>query len=283
MLKIQKLFNAVKPAAKWFVLIGLILSTNGCQSPFLNKPTQTEAKKQTQVTSKSGFGGTGKTQNTSQDNIAKNSGFGGTGIIGTITEFGSILVNGIKVEYSKDLKIQSNLGTTDKLRIGQQVVLETVIDKTLPWADKIEVFYPLAGRIEEVHQDYIVVDKHTVFISKSTHIMDNLQLAIGHYVAINGYPNLDKSWNATLISHNPEKKHFYKSLPDIKFSKNLRKLSIQSTQSQLKLWDEKFGGLPINLIMTSSTTTNFLIDADIRNGEITQYQLNQYKVQINEK
>ena len=282
MLKVQTQIHAAKPVFQWLFLASLALSVSGCQSPFLNKPTQTETKKPTQVATKSGFGGTGKIQNSSHDNIANSSGFGGTGIIGTITEFGSILINGIKVEYPAHIEVRSNLNTADQLRIGQQVVLETVIDKSLPWTNIIEIFYPLAGRIEQVHQDYIVVDKHTVFISKSTRIMDNLQLSIGRYVAINGYPNLDTSWNATLISFNPEKKHFYKLLPDIKFSKHLRKLSIQSTQSQLKLWNEKFGGLPINLIMTGSTTTNLLIDADIHNGEITQYQLNQYKVQMNE-
>lgn len=237
----------------------------------------------TQIASKSGFGGTGQ--------IASESGFGGTGIVGTITEFGSIWVNGIEVKYPKNVKIQSNLIDNDSLQVGQQVKVETIIDKTLPWTKNIEIFYPLAGKIEHIYSDHIVVDGNIIFTSKNTKIAKGLKISVGNYVAISGYPNLDKSWNATLLSYNPAQKHFKQTVPKISFSNKVKKLYIQTTQSQLVEWNKQFSGLPINLIQTTgkASNVNYLLTADIKKGQITRYKLQQYnkalgyKTQSNQK
>lgn len=246
--------------------------------------------KEVKTASNSGFGGTGKT-NSQTTQIATKSGFGGTGIIGTITEFGSIWVNGVEVEYPKNAKIHSNLINNDSLQIGQQVMVETVIDKTLPWTKNIEIFYPLAGKIDQIYSDHIVVDGKIIFISKITKIAKGLKISVGNYVAISGYPNLDKSWNATLLSYNPAQKHFKQTVPKISFSNKVKKLYIQTTQSQLADWDKQFSGLPINLIQTTgkASNVNYLLTADIKKGQITRYKLQQYnkalgyKTQSNQK
>jgi len=278
----KRTLHAVHNLPKLLVLFVMALSLSGCQL------FPTEEK----VASNSGFGGTGKTalekpvqvaKNTSgfggTGQIAKNtSGFGGTGVIGTITEFGSIWVNGIEIEYPKNVNVNSNLMANDRLQIGQQVVVETVMDKALPWTENIKIFYPLAGKIEQVYTDHIVVDGKIIFTSKDTKIAKGLKIAVGNYVAISGYPNLDKSWNATLLSYNQTKKHFEQDVPKISFSNKVKKLYIQTTPSQLVNWNKQFSGLPITLIQTTgkASNANYLLSADIEKGQITRYKLQQY-------
>ncbi len=277
---------------KWVGVALIAASLAACQLPFFSKPESAPATKPKQevkvAENTSGFGGTGKvevaqskqTENTTQ--LAEGSGFGGTGIIGTITEFGSIWVNGIEVEYPENVTVKSNLLADDNLQIGQQVIVETVIDKVIPWTANIEIYYPLAGKIERVKSDHIVIDGKTVFISKETKVAEGLKIEVGQYVAVNGYPNLDQSWNATLLSHNPTKKHLFQNVPKVGFSKQVRQLNIQTTKSQLADWDQQFSGLPINLIQTGSQPNNqhYLLTAEIRNGEIMSYHLQQYNLAV---
>ena len=125
-----------------------------------------------------------------------------------------------------------------------------------------------------VKNDHIMVDGKIVFISKETRILKNVKLERGQFVAINGYPNLDKSWNATLISANPTKKHFFQKIPKVSFSKNLKKLSIQTNSVQLAEWDQQFEGLPLNFIQTGDgTNQRLLIKAKVEQGKIVSYQL----------
>jgi hypothetical protein len=93
-----------------------------------------------------GIGGTGQPFN-------QNPGIGGTGIIGTITGFGSILVNGYEVDYAADQPINSDFGTpmhADALRVGQVVEVEAEGDGGRLRARTIAVQHEVAGRIESV-------------------------------------------------------------------------------------------------------------------------------------
>lgn len=283
MFKQLSVITKFKPT-RWLGILLLSLSLTACQLPFSVKDTPKTEKTAVKVAVNSGIGGTGKTDENSSGfggtgMIAKESGFGGTGVIGTITEFGSIWVNGIEIEYPENVKVSSNLLASDQLRIGQQVIVETVIDKTIPWTENIRVYYPLAGKIEKSKDDHIVVDGKIVYLSKNTQIANGLELTVGNYVAVNGYPNLDKSWNATLLSHNPNKKHFYHEVPKANFSDNVKKLYIETRQSQLKVWDNQFGGLPINLIQTGKepqVDQHYLLTAQLDKGKITRYQLEKH-------
>ena len=93
-----------------------------------------------------GIGGTGQPFN-------QNPGIGGTGIIGTITGFGSILVNGYEIDYATDQPINSDFGTpmhADALRVGQVVEVEAEGDGGHLKARTIAVQHEVAGRIESV-------------------------------------------------------------------------------------------------------------------------------------
>lgn len=272
--------------AKWFIVLAVSFTVAGCSLPFMDKPdSKPESTSQPVIAAnKSGFGGTGeevkvaKKSTPKVTNVAEGTGFGGTGVIGTITEFGSVWVNGIEIEYPQDVAVKSNLFDQDSLQIGQQVVVETVIDKPLPWTNKIEVYYPLAGKIEAVKSDHLVVDGKIVLTTKTTNIAPGLKVEVGQYIAVSGYPNIDKSWTATLLSYNPAKKHLLQSVPKVTFSDQLRKISIQASQSQLAAWDAQFDGLPLTLIQTGEKVENkrYLLTAEIKAGKIHSYELNQY-------
>jgi len=93
-----------------------------------------------------GIGGTGQPFN-------QNPGIGGTGIIGTITGFGSILVNGYEVDYAADQPIGSDLGAplrADGLRVGQVVAVDAEGDGQHLRARTIAVQHEVAGRIDSV-------------------------------------------------------------------------------------------------------------------------------------
>lgn len=93
-----------------------------------------------------GIGGTGQPFN-------QNPGIGGTGIIGTITGFGSILVNGYEVDYAADQPINSDFGApvhADALRVGQVVAVDAEGDGQHLRARTIAVQHEVAGRINSV-------------------------------------------------------------------------------------------------------------------------------------
>lgn len=67
---------------------------------------------------RNGIGGTGA--------AAREGGFGGTGIVGTITGFASICVNGVEVQYADAVPVTENGidSTTARLAVGQVVAVE---------------------------------------------------------------------------------------------------------------------------------------------------------------
>lgn len=139
----------------------------------------------------SGFGGTGHSDPC---------GFGGTGVIGTITDFGSIWVNGLEIELTPDTRIDSNLGHPVQLAIGQLVITHTAPDALE--TDHIQVFYPIAGRIEQQTDNLIQVAGEIIHLNQATRGLKQVQT--GDYVAVNGWPRADGSWLATRIDPNPQ-------------------------------------------------------------------------------
>lgn len=236
------------------------------------KPIQKSTQPHTKTANKSGFGGTGK--------LAKNSGIGGTGIIGTITKFGSIWVNGIEVEYNKNVKITSNLSKQKTLQLGQQVIVETYENKKMAWTDRIRIFYPIAGQITSVKSHHIRVDNHIIFVNNQTKIAPSLKIKEGVMVAISGYPDQNNQWIATRIDPNPNGKHLFQTTPNFKFSNTVNKVLIETTKSQLADWNQAFSGLNVTLIESTNKVIHpqkYLLKANVHNGKITSYDLHEYQ------
>ncbi len=183
--------------------------------------------------SMTGFGGTGH----------KPSGFGGTGIVGTVTKFGSIWVNGVEVEYGHNTQVHSRLAAREKLKLGQQVVLET-----LPNAHKIEtrrisVYYPVAGRITRVRGNQITINNRYVVNTHRARRDRGVNLRVGEHVAINGFANSRNTWTATRINRNDRHQSFYQPVPSVHFSGAVKQVLIETSVSQLRQWGQVKSGL----------------------------------------
>ncbi|HYD98865.1 MAG TPA: DUF5666 domain-containing protein [Alphaproteobacteria bacterium] len=94
-----------------------------------------------------GLGGTGLSGEPGDDR-----GIGGTGIVGTITGFGSIWVNGLKVEYgpATPVAIDGRPAAPDALAIGQVVRIAARGTGRNPTAERIEIAHAVVGPVEAV-------------------------------------------------------------------------------------------------------------------------------------
>jgi hypothetical protein len=79
-------------------------------------------------------------------------GIGGTGIVGTITGFGSVIVNGLHVEVPPNLPVNSvyGLGPAAGLRVGQVVAIEAESRGGRLTARNIDIRYPVTGAVERI-------------------------------------------------------------------------------------------------------------------------------------
>jgi len=167
-----------------------------------------------------GFGGTGHSS----------SGFGGTGVIGTITEFGSIWVNDIEIEYSDTVSITTPLGTSSALRtlkLGQQVILETLPDDQKTLTNHITLYYPIAGEIRQVTENRIQVGNTWIGLMDETQY-DNKSLQPHQFVAVNAFQTPNGEWIATRINQNPNKVVLKHPAPKLIFSTQVKRFVVQA-------------------------------------------------------
>ena len=98
-----------------------------------------------QVAQRPGIGGTGQ--------VADN-GLGGTGIVGVVTGFGSVCVNGLKVEYEADTPVQRDGQPLphSALAVGQVVALEAAGPAGRLQAQRIVVLDAVVGPLEALDE-----------------------------------------------------------------------------------------------------------------------------------
>jgi hypothetical protein len=144
-----------------------------------------------------GIGGTGVTDG----------GIGGTGIVGTITGFGSILVNGLRIEYDARTPVSADLGeaTAGDLRVGQVVAVEAAtVNRQLvarSIALRTEVSGPLTqvsegGRGLQIMGQAVVIDAASIARGGG---LDPTELAVGQWVTVSGLRDADGFIVATRI------------------------------------------------------------------------------------
>lgn len=102
-----------------------------------------------------GIGGTGIAGQTKVANVRSGDGLGGTGIIGTISGFGSIIVNGLELEYDRITAVETDgrPAALEELKIGQviQGVARMKGDKL--YLDTLEMQHAVTGPIESIDHD----------------------------------------------------------------------------------------------------------------------------------
>ncbi len=143
----------------------------------------------------SGIGGTGLGDD--------DSGIGGTGIYGTITRFGSICVNGLRIQYPDDVSVEINDRPADPadLALGQVVWVEAhSVDGEL-WTEKISVYSAVVGPVTAVDpeerriavsgQIVEVPDEALVFGEHAGALLDFAQFELGEGVDVYGLRRAD--------------------------------------------------------------------------------------------
>jgi len=131
-------------------------------------------------------------------------GIGGTGIVGVITGFGSVLVDGLEVAYapSTPLTVDGEPRTQDELRVGQLVAIAATDDNGLH-ASSIAVEHEVSGPVTSVSAGgaagghLLVVAGQQVAIGAGT---DGLQtVRPGDWIAVSGLRQPDGVIAATRI------------------------------------------------------------------------------------
>jgi len=77
-------------------------------------------------------------------------GIGGTGIVGVLTEFGSLRVNGLRVEMTGRTRIATALGPATEAALAPGMALTIMADRTrtATMARHVRIDFPLVGRLE---------------------------------------------------------------------------------------------------------------------------------------
>ncbi len=130
-----------------------------------------------------GIGGTG--------NMAKDSGIGGTGIVGTITGFASVCVNGVEIHYdpSTPISVDGRSSTLRDLAVGQIIAARAVgADRELT-ARNIAVIHAAVGPISSLTPEarQMNVLGQTIQIGQSKEFEQLSNLKAGDWVQVSGH------------------------------------------------------------------------------------------------
>jgi hypothetical protein len=136
-----------------------------------------------------GIGGTGQTADR---------GIGGTGIVGAITGFGSIRVDGVEVELgpATTVSIDATAGTLADLRIGQVVALSAT-DGSALHTERVAAYHAVSGPISTAAPDHLVVAGQMVYIDQAVPVLGNP--ARGAWIAVSGLRDLSGMIRATRL------------------------------------------------------------------------------------
>lgn len=165
---------------------------------------------QSPIGAESGVGGTGFTDTTfdgdegvggtgiSFETADADEGVGGTGIFGIISAFGSIVVNGVHIDYEPEtpVSVDGEKGTPADFAIGQLVAVEAQPMGERYQARTVEIQHAVVGPVSESDFDArtITVLGQVVKVRSS----DRLP-AVGEWVRVSGLRDIDEHVVATRI------------------------------------------------------------------------------------
>ena len=148
-----------------------------------------------QVAQRPGIGGTGQ---------VADSGLGGTGIVGVVTGFGSICVNGLKVEYAPETPLQRDGQPVphSALAVGQVVALQAVEQGPRLQAGRIAVLDAAVGPLGTVDA---ATGRFTVLGEAATALVpaDMASLKPGQWVRVSGQRLASGEIRATRVQTTP--------------------------------------------------------------------------------
>jgi hypothetical protein len=137
-------------------------------------------------------------------------GIGGTGIVGVITGFGSVCVNGLEVGYDASSRVETDgePSEAERLAVGQVVVIDAERRGDELWAEQIAVRNMAVGPIaaSDMHRGEIEVLGQRVMIDDATRLADTGGAALGlgdltpgRFVAVSGLRRADGRVVATRV------------------------------------------------------------------------------------
>jgi hypothetical protein len=137
----------------------------------------------------SGIGGTGVAIPTQSDTLVKKedeSGIGGTGIVGIISGFGSICVDGVEIHVKETTPIfEDGVATpSSHLALGQTVSVLTHIEADNYFAKEIRVLHEVSGEVKKID----TVNNTFSVLGQTVHLPADLiqQITLGGHVNISG-------------------------------------------------------------------------------------------------
>ena len=152
-----------------------------------------------------GIGGTGAPQSPIASVQTADRGIGGTGIVGVVTGFGSIFVNGIEVEYDESaaVDIDGTAASVSALRAGQLVAVQADGPATAPHARTIAVRSVATGRIEalELGSGTLTIAGQPVTVPDGTWGAN--RFGLGDWVKVSGLRRLDGTIVASRLDPAP--------------------------------------------------------------------------------
>ncbi len=137
------------------------------------------------VANAGGIGGTG---------VQASGGIGGTGIVGTITGFASVCINGLEVQYDDTTRVRRNGATANlqQLAIGQVIAIEATEAAHGLWARKIDVLNAVEGRVSRVAAQQLDIMGQKIRLNDGTLFagVDSAQaIKVGMPLKVSGYRN----------------------------------------------------------------------------------------------
>ncbi len=161
-----------------------------------------------------GIGGTGA----SFGDHLSDRGIGGTGIVGVVTGFASICVNGLEVRYDSDtpVDIDGSPSSATKLRVGQVVAVRAVDpagSAALPaFARVITVRTEIAGPIEAVHvgTNVMTIAGQRVVVAGTTWGAN--RFGLGDWTAVSGLRQADGTIAASRLDDTPAGRLFLRGM-----------------------------------------------------------------------
>jgi len=153
-----------------------------------------------------GIGGTGRWEN---------DGLGGTGLFGTITAFGSICVNGAKLELDANTTIhtEGKPDTADSLRVGQTAWVVARSKSGRLRAETVSVLYAAEGDVQKVDPGrrrfrvggrWIRLLDFALLVDQRTGLqLDTRSLRVGESVAVSGLEDEARQIFATRVDRLP--------------------------------------------------------------------------------
>lgn len=155
-----------------------------------------------QVAQRPGLGGTGSPAAA----VASEGGLGGTGIVGVVTGFASICVNGVKVEYTPDTPVQRDGAPVplSELAVGQVVALQATGEGDRLQAERIAVLDAATGplaAVDPVSGRFELMGQGGTALTRA----DLAGLQAGDWVRVSGHRLADGQIRASRVQRTDER------------------------------------------------------------------------------